>query len=343
MSITVSMATNILPTKTISKEVLDAMLLEHALWLKDNKQGKCIELRGYNLNKHDLSGTDLSYADFTGTSFLESKLCGTNFTCAKLHNATFDLADMSEAVLDEAELYGASICHANLANVSAIKANFASCIMWNSKLNEASMAGACFYTAQLCDCDFTSADLRFCDLCYSNIDYTCFEKADLGWANFTYAKKTFWANFGEADLTDVDFTDCCLADNAVNGAKGLFIPMACPEEGAFIAWKKCQDNRIVKLMVPENALRTGGDRFSCRASEVEILDIYSENNNCAEAVSFEDDYTFRRGETIKDKQVFDSSLLHDGAGIHFFLSRAEAENYEYHGSNAQNEQQEKDE
>ena len=31
----------------------------------------------------------------------------------------------------------------------------------------------------------------------------------------------------------------------LNGVKGLRIPLYCPEEGAFIAWKKCREGKIL--------------------------------------------------------------------------------------------------
>lgn len=36
-----------------------------------------------------------------------------------------------------------------------------------------------------------------------------------------------------------------------------------------------------------------------------------------------------KGNVVRDTEEFDPSLLHDGEGIHFFLSRAEAERFEY--------------
>ena len=107
--------------------------------------------------------------------------------------------------------------------------------------------------------------------------------------------------------------------------------MRCPEEGPFIAWKKCRDTHIVKLLIPTDAMRTGASRYDCRASEAKVLDIWDQDNEpCEEAVSCADeDVVYRKGETVYPEEEFDDHLLTDGSGIHFFLTRTEAELFEY--------------
>ena len=106
--------------------------------------------------------------------------------------------------------------------------------------------------------------------------------------------------------------------------------MRCPEEGSFIAWKKCRDDRIVKLLIPETAARTGVCADTCRASKAVVLDIRdAENGSCEEAVCcYDRDLIYRKGETVCPEEPFDDRLLTDGSGIHFFLTRKEAELFE---------------
>ena len=95
-------------------------------------------------------------------------------------------------------------------------------------------------------------------------------------------------------------------------------------EGSFIAWMKSHDDKLVKIMVPENALRTGGYSYTCRASEVLILEIYDGENICDETTGLlGDEKTYRRGDLVKAEE-YDGSLYHDGAGIHFRFSKEEA-------------------
>ena len=338
MDVTLGVDISVMGTKRISKDRLDNVIKEHAQWLENHEQGKRADLSNYNLRKFKLQQVNLSYANLTGTCFFEADLHGANLSHADLNNANFDDADLSEAILDKADLYRASICHANLYKVEAEQTNFTSCIMWNSNFKEASVKKSNLLGAELCDCDFESADLSECELYCTNIDYTSFNKANLKNAHLTYADNSFWASFEGADLTGVDFSDCTIDDDAIKDSKGFFIPMICPEEGSFIAWKKCRDNKIAKLLIPEDALRTGGTWYDCRASEAMVLDILDGDNSCSEAVCLRDDtLTFHKGETIKDKEEFDNSLLHDGPGIHFFLSKLTAEMYQQDVSGAEEE------
>lgn len=49
----------------------------------------------------------------------------------------------------------------------------------------------------------------------------------------------------------------------LRGAKNLNFPIACPEEGSFIGFKKCQDGKIVKLEIPVDALRCSATGRKC--------------------------------------------------------------------------------
>lgn len=56
---------------------------------------------------------------------------------------------------------------------------------------------------------------------------------------------------------------------------------------------------------------------------------------CEEAVSAADeDFVYRKGETVYPEEAFDNHLLDDGSGIHFFLTRTEAEQFEYRTDDA---------
>ena len=55
----------------------------------------------------------------------------------------------------------------------------------------------------------------------------------------------------------------------------------------------------------------------------------SEGNKCEEAVSITDDsIIYRVGETVRPNAEFDNHMLIDGSGIHFYLTKTEAEDLE---------------
>ena len=350
MSINIGMSAVKMGTKLISKEQLDEVIKAHGLWLKDHSQGKRAELNGYNIGdlliktKLDLSGVDLSEADLSESSFCKVKLVGANFTGAKLEGTSFMCVDLTDAILDNVNMNNGSINHSDLTRVQAKRADFINCCMWDCCFKEAKLNASRFIAAQLCDGTFRGADLSSCDLRWTDIDYAHFEHANLTGADLRWTKNSYWARFEGANMDDIDIRGCAIDDKAVEGAKNLFIPMVCPEEGSFISWMKCRDEKIVKIQVPENALRTGGSRYSCRASEVLVLDIFEGDTSCDEAVSIDDEnLVFRKGELVKDNEEFDPSLLHNGEGIHFFITRAEAERAEFEIDEETDDESEEDE
>ncbi len=330
MSINIGLATVPMGSKKISEEELKEVISKHALWLKDHNTGKRAELNGYHIENVDISGVDLSQADLSGSSFTKSKLIGTNLSEARLIGTVFMNVDMTDAVLDDVDLRNGDISHSTLIRMKAKRANFINCLMWDNDFTGSVLCASCFIGTKLCDGKFIGADLSGCDLRCADIDYAHFDNAVLEEADLKWTDNSYWATFKNADMKNVDLKGSPIDDKAVEGAKNLFIPMVCPEEGSFIAWKKCRDGKVIRLLIPEEAQRTGGSRESCRASEVEILNIFDGEKECEEAVClYDDEIIYHKGERTKDKEEFDPSLLHDGTGIHFYITRAEAERADY--------------
>ena len=323
---TVSMCASIIHGDPVDRETLSRILNDHKAWLEDRTRGRQACLREMNLENADLSGADLSFSDLSGAYLENAKLVET-----KLKYAVLDGVNLRHADLTDADLRGARLSHANASHACFAKADMEQAILtgsvlWNSNFEEANLKGAILTASELCDCNCSWADLSFADLYCANLDYTVFQGADLKYARIGYAENSFYADFKNADLTDVDFSECSLNEGSMEGVVGFHPHMRCPEEGSFIAWKKCRDDRIVKLLIPETAARTGACVYACRASEAVVLDILTpENTSCEEAVSGKDeDFIYRKGETVRPTEAFDGSLLKDGSGVHFFLTRTEA-------------------
>lgn len=72
----------------------------------------------------------------------------------------------------------------------------------------------------------------------------------------------------------------------LSGAKSLSLPIACPEEGSFIGFKKCQNDMIVKLEIPKDALRCSATGRECRCSKAKVLSITNRWNECSTGIHF---------------------------------------------------------
>ena len=120
------------------------------------------------------------------------------------------------------------------------------------------------------------------------------------------------------------------------GCDDLFVSR-CPSHGAFIGWKAARlpngDVCVVKLEIPSDAKRSSGCSRKCRASKAKVLGIYAlgsdiELERGLYAVSdYDDTFRYYPGATVYP-DVFDEDRFTEcGGGIHFFMSRFEAERY----------------
>jgi len=97
-----------------------------------------------------------------------------------------------------------------------------------------------------------------------------------------------------------------------------------PESGQFIGWKKCQNNVIVKLMIGKKARRSNASGRKCRAEYVKVLEVFG----AILGVSQYDGKTeYRVGQIVRCDKWNENRWEECGGGIHFFITRIEAENY----------------
>ena len=141
------------------------------------------------------------------------------------------------------------------------------------------------------------------------------------------------ANLCNADLRDADLCNAILSgaklDGVIYNATTAFFALQCPEEGGFIGWKKCCGGEIVKLLIPEGAKRSSATTRKCRCDKAKVLEIWNRNGKSVlEACSKRDsEFVYRVGETVSVPN-FDEDRWHECApGIHFFITRREAELY----------------
>ena len=181
------------------------------------------------------------------------------------------------------------------------------------------------------------ADLSYTDLSYLELSYQNLSYANLSYAILPYAKLRYTilrgadlheAELDGSDLYGADFSGANMLDVSCSGTFAL---MMCPEEGAYIGWKKCRDELIVKLQITEDALRSSATSRKCRASKAVVLAIENIDGTNADvdyAVSIYDrTFKYVVGETVEVKD-FDRDRWNECApGIHHFITRQEAVDY----------------
>ena len=131
----------------------------------------------------------------------------------------------------------------------------------------------------------------------------------------------------EAIRQQVDLSYSNLRDSEYDEGTAFFA-LQCPEEGEFIAWKKVK-GCIVKLLIPADAQRSSATSRKCRASKAHVLAIYDNEGNEQESV-VSDNYvttTYKVGEDVLPDSWDDDRWSECSHGIHFFITRREAEIY----------------
>ena len=125
------------------------------------------------------------------------------------------------------------------------------------------------------------------------------------------------ANLSVAYLSDANLSDAKGADTAI--AMTRILP-----EGTLIGWKKLRNGVIAKLMIPESAKRSHAFGRKCRAEFAEVLELHG-----AEVGYSQHDSTFvyRVGDVVKPDLWSEDWQEECANGIHFFITRLEAENY----------------
>ena len=173
--------------------------------------------------------------------------------------------------------------------------------------------------------DLQRANLRGADLQWADLQGADLQGADLERADLR------GADLQRADLRGADLQGAYLQRADLQGAKDAELQIARTRilpEGTLIGWKKCCDNVLVKLRIPEAAKRSNALGRKCRAEYVEVLEVIG----ATEGISLypgAQKVAYRVGETVRPEKPFDENWMEECAsGIHFYLTRIEAENHE---------------
>ena len=180
--------------------------------------------------------------------------------------------------------------------------------LWEADLREADLREANLREADLWGADLRGADLRGADLRGANL-----RGADLREANLRGADLR-GADLREADLANVKFLNYEIL----------------PQEGAFIAWKKCADGCVLKIEITEMAKRhTCITSRKCRAEYIKVLKIWGSSGRQRKTAKgwHNPEFTYRVGEIAKPDQYDPDPRVECSNGIHFFITRKEAEEW----------------
>jgi len=198
----------------------------------------------------------------------------------------------NEADGERADLSGANLRSAYLIGANLIGANLSSADLSGADLSGANLIGAYLIGANLIGANLRSADLSGADL--------------------------RGAYLRSADLSGADLSGAIGAELAI--AHTRILP-----EGQIIGWKKCAGNVIVKLSIPAEAKRSHAFGRKCRSEFADVLEVIGSD----QGLSLHDARTiYTVGERVTCDKWNEDWMIECGGGIHFYLTKLEAEAHE---------------
>src|SRR5574344_44834 len=152
------------------------------------------------------------------------------------------------------------------------KAVFNKINLIDADLRDANLICANLRDADLRDADLIDADLESANLICANLRGANLRGANLICANLESAN-LICANLRGANLRGADLRGADLRSADLRGAKKIpYIPLACPSDGVFTAWKKV-NNCLIKLEILENSKRSSANTNKCRCDKAKVISI----------------------------------------------------------------------
>ena len=134
------------------------------------------------------------------------------------------------------------------------------------------------------------------------------------------------ANLRSANLRSANLRSANLSGADLSGAnlRSANLPaFQIPQEGTLTVFKKAY-GKVLKLLIPEGAKRTASlVGRKCRAEFAIVLEGAPESVRS----SHDPNFTYKDGATVHPDKYCDDFRVECSNGIHFFLTREEAEQY----------------
>ena len=270
------------------------------------------DLSNMNLQNANLYNANLEHANLKGAILENADLSYANLRCANLEGAK-----MHRTILHHANLHQANLSHADLTNGILDMADLSFAYLQYTKLDRSLLHKANLHDADLSYADLTFAELNCANLNRSVLRGTNLETADIDGSNLSYV--------------------CGLEQETFRTGKILTENM--------IGYKKCQDDIIVTLEIPRGAIVFSINGNKCRTNKAKVIAIdganraysahsgityhvyYGGADGANRAYSSYNGISYYVGDEFTVYNFDCQYNIECGKGIHFFMTREEAENY----------------
>lgn len=209
-----------------------------------------------------------------------------------------------------------------------------------ANLEDTNLRGADLEGANLRGANLRGADLEGANLKYANLGYANLRGANLGYANLQNANlenanlegANLWgvclksAYLKGANLEHTELEGANLWDANLRGAKGNLIEYRMGKilTEDIIGYKKCQHGIIVTLLIPRGAIVFSINGKKCRTNRAKVTAI---DDGADRAYSKYNSMSYYVGDEFNIYNFNCQYNVECGEGIHFFMTREEAEKY----------------
>lgn len=280
---------------------LNNILDLHHKWIHREEGGKRAYLAHADLQGANLKDVSLEHAVLRDANLIDANLCNANLRSADLSNADLTGADLERANLEYADLRKVSLVHAHLTDANLMDVNLANSCLTSADLNHVNLKNAYLWHANLRNANLNGANLWNAELWDVDLWNAQLEFACIQGVNLTSAQNV-------PELV---------------AARTSILP-----EGDIIGWKKLKGGLICKLRIPANARRSNANGRKCRAEFAEVLEIWDGNKQVNKGKSsYDENFVYRVGEIVFSDSFSTDRWDECAPGIHFFISKSEAEQY----------------
>ena len=251
--------------------------------------------------KHRITGAVLYSSDVIDvkTCLVAAVKARANLQGADLHDADLHDANLQGANFQGADLHGANFQGANLHGANLRDANLHDANLQSADLQRANLQGANLHGANLRDANLHDANLQRANLQRANLQGATLQGANLQGANLQGA----------------------LNIPILAQAQASIVPA-----GALVGWKKLGGGLIACLDIPHDASRVNaiGSR-KCRAAFAYVRSIVDGAEAKTEGFATHNNMKYTVGQIVQPDDYDGSNLIECSHGIHFFITREEAE------------------
>jgi hypothetical protein len=239
-----------------------------------------------------------------------------NLTFANLTGANLRYADLRYADLTRVDLYGADLTNASLTDAVLSGANLSGANLTFADLTRAHLTFADLTSANLTGADLTDVDLSYAHLTSANLSGAHLTSANLSGAHLSGAHLTS-ADLTFANLTDADLSDTIL-DEKEQCRKGVVLTES------MIGYKKSDEGKIITIEIPIGAKVFSINNNKRRTNKANVIDMQGETELSS---WYNTNFKYHVGDEIEIEDFDERYNVECGAGVHFFLTRKEAENF----------------